>query len=139
MTPQPVRSSKMWHFIRYWVPVFLYCAFIAYLSSQSYPSRHLPTFVFDFSDKLMHGIEFGLLGILLFRAFHPTHGTSRSIGLAIISAVAFAVSDEIHQWFVPHRQADMWDILADTLGATSFVVTWAFFTNHTSLRRQRSS
>jgi VanZ family protein len=139
MAHQPFGSFNMWHFIRYWLPVVVYCAIIAYLSSQSYPGSHLPSFVFGFSDKLVHGIEFGILGILLFRAFHHTHGTSGSIGLAIVSAVAFGVSDEIHQWFVPHRQADMWDVLADTLGATSFVVTWAFFTNHTSLRRQRSS
>ena len=35
-----------------------------------------------------------------------------------LCAVVFGISDEIHQWFVPNRQADIWDLLADTLGAT---------------------
>ncbi len=132
-------SSKMWHFIRYWLPVFLYCSIIVYLSSQSYPSRDLPSFVFELNDKLVHAIEYGILGILLFRAFHQIRPTIGSISLAIICAVAFGISDEIHQWFVPHRQADTWDVLADTLGATFFVATWVFITNQSPFRRQRSS
>jgi len=124
--PKSQAPSKKWLLIQYWIPVFLYCGIIIYLSSQSYPSRHLPSFLFGLSDKLVHGVEYGVLGILLYRAFHQTSGTIGSISLAIICAVAFGISDEIHQWFVPHRQADTWDVLADTLGATLFVFAWIF-------------
>jgi VanZ family protein len=124
--PKSQAPSKKWLLIQYWIPVFLYCGIIIYLSSQSYPSRHLPSFLFGLSDKLVHGVEYGILGILLYRAFHQTSGTIGSISLAIICAVAFGISDEIHQWFVPHRQADTWDVLADTLGATLFVFAWIF-------------
>lgn len=131
--------STIQPFIRYWLPILLYCSIIVYLSSQSYPSRHLPSFFSGISDKLVHGIEYGILGILLFRAFQQTHPTVGSIGLAIVCALAFGISDELHQWFVPHRQADIWDVLADTLGATFFVFTWIFMTKPSTKRRPSSS
>ena len=119
-------SSRIGLFLKYWGPVFLYCGIIFYLSSQSHPGRHFPSFLFGLSDKLVHAVEYGILGILLFRAFHYNTRTIASISLAIICALAFGLSDEFHQWFVPHRQADLWDVLADTLGATSFIGAWVF-------------
>jgi len=127
--------SESWLLIKYWAPVFLYCGIIVYLSSLSYPSRHLPSLLFGLSDKLVHGVEYGILGILLYRALHQTNRTIRSICLAIIWAVAFGISDEMHQWFVPNRQADLWDLLADTIGATLFILTWVFMTKKYSLRQ----
>jgi len=85
------------------------------------------------SDKLLHALEYGILGILLYRAFHQTTTAIGSIILSIICVVVFGISDEIHQWFVPNRQADSWDLLADTVGATFFILTWAFMTKKYSL------
>jgi len=127
--------SETWLLIKYWAPVLLYCGIIVYLSSLSYPSRQLPSFLFDLSDKLVHGVEYGILGILLYRAFHQTNRTTGSICLAIIFTVAFGISDEMHQWFVPNRQADTLDLLADTAGATLFILTWVFITKKYSLRQ----
>jgi VanZ family protein len=36
---------------------------------------------------------------------------------AVLSAVIFGLSDEIHQSLVPLRTADAWDVLADAIGA----------------------
>jgi len=136
MIPQPSRPpSESWILIKYWAPVLLYCGIIVYLSSQSHPSQHLPSFLFGMSDKLLHAMEYGILGILLYRAFHQTTRAVGSIILSIICVVIFGISDEIHQWFVPNRQADTWDLLADTLGATFFILTWAFITKKYSLRQ----
>lgn len=136
MIPQPSRPpSESWILIKYWAPVLIYCGIIVYLSSQSHPSQHLPSFLFGMSDKLLHAMEYGILGILLYRAFHQTTRAVGSIILSIICVVIFGISDEIHQWFVPNRQADTWDLLADTLGATFFILTWAFITKKYSLRQ----
>ena len=91
------------------------------------------------SDKLLHGLEYGVLGILLYRAFHQTTRTLVSIILAIICSVGFGISDEIHQWFVPNRQIDIWDLLADTLGASIFIVLWVFLTKKISLYQRMKS
>ena len=124
--PTSPPPSNRWLQMKYWIPVFLYCGIIVYLSSQSYPSRHFPSFVFGLSDKLVHGVEYGLLGILLYRALQHTSHTIGRMSLAIICAVGFGISDEIHQWFVPHRHADMWDVLADAVGAIVFIFVWVF-------------
>jgi VanZ family protein len=43
------------------------------------------------------------------------------IGLSILSAGLFGLSDEIHQYFVPARNADLWDFIADMIGSLSGV------------------
>ena len=131
----PRLPSEIWLLIKYWAPVFLYCGIIVYLSSQSHPSQHLPSFLFGMSDKLLHALEYGILGILLYRAFHQTTRATGSIILSIICVVVFGISDEMHQWFVPNRQAELWDLLADTIGATLFIFTWVFITKKYSLRQ----
>ncbi len=118
-------ASKIWVFINYWAPVLLYCCLIVYLSSLSNPSQNFPSFFSDFSDKLVHGVEYGILGILLYRALRHTTQISQNIGVAIFCASAFGISDELHQWFVPHRHADIWDVIADTSGAAFFILIWA--------------
>jgi VanZ family protein len=128
MHPASPMPSNKWRWIKYWLPVFLYCGIIVYLSSQSYPSRHFPSFLFGLSDKMIHGVEYGILGILLYRAFRQITQPLGSIVLAVICAVGFGITDEIHQWFVPHRHADIWDVVADTAGATFFVCGWVFLT-----------
>lgn len=120
--------SKKEYIIKYWGPVIIYCLMIFFLSSQSTPSRHLPGFLFEMSDKLLHALEYGVLGLLLYRAFKHTFRPVGSMGLAILGAFVFGLSDEIHQWFVPNRQADFWDLFADTLGAAIVILLWTFIT-----------
>jgi VanZ family protein len=80
------------------------------------------------SDKILHGFEYGILGILLYRAFKQSTPTTQSIRLAIICAIAFGISDEMHQWFVPQRQADVWDLVADAVGAAFLILVWVMIT-----------
>jgi len=126
--PLNTQISKKALLLKYWAPVLLYSLLIVYLSSQSYPDEHLPSFIFRFSDKILHACEFGILGILLYRAFKQTTETAGSISLAIICVIAFGVSDEVHQWFVPQREADLWDLVADTFGAAFLILGWVFIT-----------
>ena len=107
---------------------------IFYLSSQSYPDQRLPSFILGLSDKFLHACEYGILGILLYRAFTQTTTKALSIGLSIICVIAFGISDEFHQWFVPQRQADVWDLVADTCGGAFLILGWVFFTEKWRIR-----
>jgi VanZ family protein len=50
----------------------------------------------------------------------------RAIALAILFGVMYAVTDEIHQMFVPGRTADAADLVADTIGvALGTMGCWA--------------
>ncbi|WP_447961967.1 VanZ family protein [Nitrospira sp. Ecomares 2.1] len=116
--------------LKYWGPVVLYALVIVYLSSQSNPAQqlHIPSFLFKINDKILHACEYGVLGILLYRAFKYTTPMAGNMGLAIICVIAFGISDEIHQWFVPQRQADIWDLVADTFGAAFLILGWVLIT-----------
>ena len=46
--------------------------------------------------------------------------------IALIVATAYAISDELHQSFVPERQASELDILVDVMGALAAVAIWAW-------------
>jgi VanZ family protein len=59
--------------------------------------------------KLAHAAEFAILGALLVRAL-------RRPGWAVALGIAYAVSDELHQSFVPGRQGSALDVALDSVG-----------------------
>src|SRR5262245_49173054 len=98
-----------------WLPPLLYAALIFYFSSQSDPLPVLTAWVWD---KALHGVEYAGLGFLLCRALKGERvGSHASLAFAIVIASAYAASDELHQLFVPERQADILDWVADMFGA----------------------
>ncbi|MEW6136602.1 MAG: VanZ family protein [Thermodesulfobacteriota bacterium] len=100
--------------LRLWLPVVLYCGMIFYMSSM----ETLPDLPAKFTDKIAHFVVYSGLGWLVARA------TSRGLGLSplrtIISAslvcLAYGISDELHQSFVPGRAVEVGDVLADFIG-----------------------
>ena len=114
----------------YWLPVALYAGIIFYMSSQSHPEEQLPSFVLkDVSDKVLHAVEYAVLGGLCYRAFRwGVSGAVASYALlfAIVTASLYGVTDEVHQFFVPFRESSWLDWLADTAGATVGALSWRF-------------
>ena len=114
----------------YWVPVALYAGAIFYLSAQSHPEEQLPSFLFkDVSDKVLHGVEYGILAVLCYRAFRWAAGSAvawQAVVLAIVTASVYGVTDEVHQFFVPFRESSWLDWLADTIGAAIGAISWRF-------------
>lgn len=91
---------------------------------------------FPGQDKLLHLAAYALMGYLACRAF-ATLPALRSLWFVCVAGLLFAVlfglSDEWHQSFVPGRQADGWDLAADTLGAVIGAAAYAVY------RRARAS
>jgi VanZ family protein len=67
--------------------------------------------------KLAHAGEFAVLGALLSRALG--HGWA-----ALAAGVAYAVSDELHQHFVPGRVGSPLDVAIDAVGVALGVLAW---------------
>jgi VanZ family protein len=69
-------------------------------------------------DKVGHFLEFGLMGFLLAIGFFNALSVSSSTKfvLTLGSGLILAILDEFHQWFVPFRNSDLKDILADAAG-----------------------
>ncbi len=104
----------------YWVPVLLYAGLIFYLSSLEHPEVYAPSLFQLLGDKLLHVIEYAVLGVLCYRSFRHAAGPSsarHALLLGLLTATAYGVSDELHQSFVPGREATIWDVLADGTGA----------------------
>lgn len=119
--------------IRYWVPLILYAGLIVYFSSLSHPEARLSRFFLLFNDKVIHAIEYAILGILFYRTFDQAAGRTPAIHasfLAVLASIIFGLTDEIHQFFVPLRKSDGWDLLADSIGATIGVLAWRFLRSY---------
>ena len=114
-------------FFFYTLPVLLYMLLIFILSSMShYPDILSWTFSYD---KLVHTVEYYVLGYLLIRVFITSSRdilSRTSALLVIIIGALYGMSDEWHQSFVPGRYASIYDILFDTLGIVLAVVTYRF-------------
>jgi len=117
--------------LRLWLPVVVYAALIYYLSAQTDP---LPAVTGAVWDKALHAAGYGVLGLLMCRAWRGSgYGWTRAVALAILMTSAYAVSDEWHQSFVPGRQSDWHDWIADTLGGAAGVVVFCVIAASTRL------
>lgn len=98
--------------VKRWLPVAAYAGVMIFLSSQ--PGTGLPRWSWMAHDKVLHTIEYAGFGFLLAHAFG-----ARRWWWAIVAAVLFGITDELHQSFVPGRSGnDLGDLGADALGAT---------------------
>lgn len=111
----------------YWPPLLAYAGLIFYMSSIPYPSKDFPGLFDQLNDKVIHFVEYGVLGVLCYRVCRWALGpwcAARAVSLAITAAVLYGVSDELHQTFVPPRSGDVFDLIADAMGAAVAVFTW---------------
>lgn len=101
-----------------WLPLIVYCLAI-YIQSDFPSPEHLPSF--EFSDKVLHFLAYAFMGILFYRAYQTLqikYNLRMLILLSVVSASLYGISDEIHQYYVPFRDADIFDAIANFLGAS---------------------
>lgn len=119
-----------------WLPAAAYAAFIWWLSSQ--PSLGiLPPNV---SDKLAHGLLFGLFALVLWRSAAGSlrnRPTVRGLILVAACCAIYAAIDEFHQSFVPGRDASPFDALADVAGSALVLAAAWGISAWGSARRER--
>ena len=110
-------SPRIRRFTLRWLPLIAYCLLI-YIQSDHPSPESLPSF--EYSDKLLHFAAYAVMGVLFYRAYQtlPLKNNIRLLMLlSIISAALYGLSDEVHQSFVPARDAQLSDVMADVLGA----------------------
>ena len=93
-------------------------ALMWFLSSRSGDEIQMPPI--PFLDKVLHFLEYLIFGFLLARVISLPERRKSRIRL-FISVVAIALIwgaiDELHQSFVPLRDASLFDLIADCIGA----------------------
>ncbi|MDX1708667.1 MAG: VanZ family protein [Desulfobacterales bacterium] len=111
------RQSKLKNFFIYWFPLILYCLAI-FIQSGRPGLEKIPDV--RFLDKFLHFFAYGLLGVLFYRAYETLplkKFKNLMIFFSIASATLYGISDEIHQYYVPSRHADLMDVIANTIGS----------------------
>jgi branched-subunit amino acid transport protein AzlD len=103
----------------YWIISVLYMGLIFILSSFP-PPMELPAF--SFADKLAHLLAYGVLASLIYLALKKSQVSFHPISIPFLIAFLYGVSDELHQYFVPGRDADPFDAVANGVGAFVFAL-----------------
>lgn len=110
-------SNKLPHILTYWLPVLALC--IAIYRQSSLPAI-ITQPLFPHADKAIHFVIYLLLAFLTARLITAETKmiSIHAIRLiAIIFSSGFGLSDEIHQAFVPVRDASPADFAADVTGS----------------------
>ncbi|GJL65773.1 MAG: hypothetical protein NPIRA05_07440 [Nitrospirales bacterium] len=138
-TQHPIpHQEKFIGFVCYWLPLLLYAGAIVLISSLSTPKIHFEAiaqaylsisgrFLSQINDKIIHLIEYAILGLLTYRAIRFSWGIQLgpfSALLTIIAVGLFGCIDEFHQWFTPLRNVEVLDLMADIAGGMIGISLW---------------
>jgi VanZ family protein len=134
-------------FFRYHLPAIMFAVVIFILSSI--PKLNPPNLGFKVQDKFYHFVFYGAFGFLVARSFSFLKFSQvfpkKYLFYAILFSVAYGLSDEIHQYYVPGRQCSFGDFLADSIGAIAGIMVYhychhlrRFFLKNFSWKRKKS-
>lgn len=83
--------------------------------------------------KLAHFTEYFILGTLVYNAIN---NYNKKKYVAIIICILYAISDEIHQIYVPGRSCQILDILIDSIGSINGIYITILINKYISKRRK---
>lgn len=134
----------MGSFLRRYLPLLLWLAFISYASSDSFSAGNTSRIigplirwlfpgaspdsllvVHMITRKLAHFTEYAILGFLAARAFRTSERpaiSSRWFLISLTLTVVYALVDEYHQSFVPTRTGTIYDSLIDIVGGFTALI-----------------
>lgn len=117
------------------VVLLAYCGLIFFLSSRS--TLPVSEDLFANEDKLFHAGGYAIMAWFAWRTFTHRLGSSSSVAAAaFLFSSIYGISDEWHQSFVPQRDPDIWDWVADSTGSLCAVVTLYCWNRDSSTRKR---
>jgi VanZ family protein len=127
------RLGKLVAWVWYWLPPLILMAVIFYASSRSSLPQAQSESVDALIKKISHIAEYTLLFLLLARAWRWTLAgrpagsegdVARALWVALLTTMAYAISDEVHQAFVPRRHASWVDVVIDVAVPVLLCLLW---------------
>ena len=106
------------------LPLVILSAAIVIASHQ--PHIELPDFNIMSFDKVLHlgaYLVWGTFFIISYLGNSSKPEKGQAVKYLLVLGLLFGISDEIHQFFIPGRSCDAFDLIADMLGiliSTSF-------------------
>ena len=104
------------HFWR-WLPPLVWMGLIYFFSAQPDLPRAPGPWLDTVIKKSGHALSYGVLTYLYRRALRPHIRDSHTLRtVCVVLGVAYALSDEVHQTFVPGRNGTLLDVGVDSIG-----------------------
>ena len=127
-SPSKIKVSFAKRWLGGWLPLGL-CTGLIFKGAILSPSE-IPHFLYRFNDKLIHGVEFFLLYLSAINAFRLAKSAlfRHSGVMAFGYCIFWAVFTEAVQYFVKGRSPDVYDLLADTVGAAAGLFCYGYRT-----------
>lgn len=94
-------------------------ASIAIFIASSLTAITPPSLGFEWQDKLFHALSFFFYGLCVQFAvlgWNVSMPSTRAFFYVALIGIAYGISDEVHQSFVPSRMAEVADAIADAFG-----------------------
>jgi VanZ family protein len=135
--------------IRQWAPAIVCAILIWVLSTEHFSSaatsrviepilrwlfssasKHTIRLIHHFIRKAAHVTEYAIFSVMLFRSLRGKQSGWRLTWMveALAAAVVYACLDEVHQAFVPGREASIYDSMLDSAGAgIGQLILWLWF------------
>ena len=123
-------KQKLYQLVWWWGPVVVWCAIIFVMSHT--PNLSLSQGPSDYAlRKTAHMAVYGLLFLLSYRAISKSlyeFWSTNTVILAALISLAYGVSDEVHQYYVPTRSGLWTDIVFDAAGIALALTALAWWT-----------
>lgn len=119
-----VSISSLTDWIKRWLPLLTWMVAIFVISGQT--KEEIPAFgMWDLLiKKASHFLAYGFLALL---AWWAVKEWQRPLLWALIITIGYAISDELHQTFVPTRNGTLADVIIDALGGiTMLLILWGY-------------
>nr|TXF85642.1 VanZ family protein [Alkalicoccus halolimnae] len=112
--------------------------YVSVLADFFYPFRIEEEALHLFIRKAAHVLVYFVLGVLTYHALLRSGNPLKTAGIYALAVCFFyAVSDEVHQLFIPGRSGEVSDVLLDTTGAAGGIACIYLF-NHLRDKRNKS-
>ena len=122
---------------KYLILAVLWMAFIFCLSSIPHLGHGIGGHQVQFHREFAHIIAYGILTFLIWFSFPKLDGNlAKKILVCAFLALLYAISDEVHQAFVPGRSGNIKGVVFDVIGIVA-VLVWLGVRQRTVIRSRR--
>ena len=99
------------------------------LAGSSVPGTQIPRVFSITPDKLIHCLEYAVLGFFLFRWMRLEYNSTSLIRISTITFLSgsfVGIVDETYQRLIPGRSPDFWDWVLDSVGVLLSIMLMNF-------------
>lgn len=119
------KDYKLKTSLRFWysLPAVLIAITIFWLSNTTHPE--FPRIGIEWEDKIAHTLAYFIFGIslIMFLLSNTKSENRNKIAIfTIIIGAFYGFSDELHQYFIPGRDAEFLDWVADVVGISMSII-----------------